>query len=88
MNVKTWLQPAGITFSCIDRHLLHPEDLFHTKADAGTVATALAGTLFLSRLCEIVAIFLAQGASDLAVLPKIALAAACRSVLMVAYPVD
>ena len=76
------------SFSCICRHLLTPEDFLHAEADAGTVAAALTGAFLFWGLCQVVAVLLAESTADLPVLPEIALAAACRPILMVTDTVD
>ena len=67
-----------------------PEEtvLKYAEADAGPIAATLTGALFLSGLGEIVAVLLAECAVNLAVLPEITLAAACRSVFMVTDTFD
>ena len=62
--------------------------ILHAEADAGAVAAALTGAFLLRGLCQVVAVLLAESAADLPVLPEIALAAACRPVLMVTDAVD
>ena len=41
------------------------------EADAGAVAASLTGTFLFRRLCQVVAILLAERAADLPVLPEV-----------------
>jgi len=55
------------------RHLLAliAQDLLHTEADTGAVAAAFTGAFLFGGLCQVVAVFLAERAADLPVLPEV-----------------
>lgn len=50
---------------------LESQDLLHAEADAGAVAASLTGTFLFRRLCQVVAILLAERTADLPVLPEV-----------------
>lgn len=88
LNVIDWLQPAEITLSCIDRHLLFPQDFLHAEADTGRIAASHTRAFLLRRLSQVVAVLTAEHAANLAVLPEIALPAIRRPFFMVSNTVD
>jgi len=76
------------SFSRIGRNLLLSENLLHAETHTGAIAAALTWVFLLRRLGQVVAVLFTQSAAYLLILPEIALAAACRPVLMVANAVD